>query len=127
MLMFGEMINYYDQAQSGWDNSGLGRWVVMTLRGETMTRIICGYNPCGNNCPNSGTVYHQQHLYWITKQGCLTCRRVKFQEDLVAQLKRWREQGDKLIVCLDANEDVYRKLIGKALFDRQAGHAGGGG
>jgi hypothetical protein len=32
----------------------------------------------------------------------------------MAQLKRWREQGDKLIVCLDANEDVYRKLIGKA-------------
>jgi hypothetical protein len=25
MLMFGEMINYYDQAQSGRDNSGLGR------------------------------------------------------------------------------------------------------
>jgi hypothetical protein len=33
----------------------------------------------------------------------------------VAQLKRWREQGDKLIVCLDANEDVNRKSIGKAL------------
>jgi hypothetical protein len=33
----------------------------------------------------------------------------------VAQLKRWREQGDKLIICLDANEDVYRKSIRKAL------------
>jgi Pyruvate/2-oxoacid:ferredoxin oxidoreductase delta subunit len=113
--MFGEMINYYYQAQLGWDNLGLGRWVVMTLRGETTRRIICGYNPCGNYCPNSGMVYHQQHQYWITKQGCLICLRVKFQEDLVAQLKRWREQGDKLIVCLDANKDVYRKLIGRHL------------
>jgi hypothetical protein len=60
MLMFGEMINHYNRAQLGWDNSGLGRWVVMTLRGETMTRIICGYKPCGNNCPNCGKVYHQQ-------------------------------------------------------------------
>ncbi len=33
----------------------------------------------------------------------------------MAQLKRWREQGDKLIVCLYANEAAYRKLIGKAL------------
>ncbi len=33
----------------------------------------------------------------------------------MAQLLRWREQGDKLIVCLDANEDIYRKSIGKAL------------
>ncbi len=115
MLMFGEMINYYNQAQLGQDNLGLGRWVVMTLRGETTTRIICGYNPCGNDRPNSGMVYHQQRQYWITKQGCLTCLRVKFREYLVAQLKRWREQGDKLIVCLDANEDAYSKLIGKAL------------
>ncbi len=87
----------------------------MTLRGETTTMIICGYNPCGKDCPNSGTVYHQQHQYWNMKQGCLTCPRVKIREDLVAQLKRWREQGNKLIVCLDANEDVYRKSIRKAL------------
>jgi hypothetical protein len=27
--------------------------------------------------------------------------------------RRW----DRLIVCLDANEDIYNKLIGKALTD----------
>ena len=31
------------------------------------------------------------------------------------QLTRWREEGDKLIVCLDANENIYNKSIGKAL------------
>jgi hypothetical protein len=40
---------------------------------------------------------------------------VKFREDLLKQLKQWREDGNKLIVCLDANEDIYKKLIGKAL------------
>jgi hypothetical protein len=35
----------------------------------------------------------------------------------VAQLKQWREQGDRLIVCLDANEDIYRKAIGRELTD----------
>ncbi len=33
------------------------------------------------------------------------------------QLLLWRQDGDKLIVCLDANEDIYCKSIGKALMD----------
>jgi hypothetical protein len=65
--------------------------------------------------PNSGMVYHQQRQYLILKHGCLSCPRVKFREDLVEQLKRWRAQGDNLIVCLDTNEDVYKKSISKAL------------
>jgi hypothetical protein len=32
-------------------------------------------------------------------------------------LTRWRENGDKLIVCLDANENIYKKSIRKALTD----------
>jgi hypothetical protein len=115
LLMFGSLIEYYDSSQSQGEESGLGRWSVMTLKGETTTRIVCGYNPCGNDRPNSGTVYHQQRQYWITKRKCLTCPRIKFREDLVAKLTEWREQGDKLVVCMDANEDIYKKSIGKAL------------
>jgi hypothetical protein len=115
MLMFGKLIDYFNSSQSGREKSGLGRWVVMTLKGETTTRIICGYNPYSNDRPNSGMVYHQHRQYLILKCGCLTCPRVKFREDLVEQLQRWRAQGDKLIVCLDANKDVYKKSTGKAL------------
>jgi hypothetical protein len=35
----------------------------------------------------------------------------------MAQLRRWQQDEDKLIVCLDANEDIYCKLIGKVLTD----------
>jgi hypothetical protein len=35
----------------------------------------------------------------------------------MAQLRRWQQDEDKLIVCLDANEDIYCKLLGKALTD----------
>ena len=116
MLMFGGIIDYFDMSLSGKDDTGLGRWVVMTLRGDGMTtRMVCGYNPCGNDKPNSGTVYHQQQRYWLEKRRCATCPRIKFREDLLEQLTKWREDGDKLIVCLDANENIYRKAIGKAL------------
>ncbi len=29
----------------------------------------------------------------------------------------WQDEGHKLIVCLDANEDVYKKAMSKALTD----------
>ena len=81
MMMFGGVLDYLDMMLSGRDETGLGRWVVMTLRGETTTRIVYGYNPCGNDKPNSGTVYHQQRRYWLEKRKCVTCPRIKFRED----------------------------------------------
>jgi hypothetical protein len=35
----------------------------------------------------------------------------------MAQLLLWQQDGDKLIVYLDANEDIYCKSIGKSLTD----------
>ena len=48
------------------------------------------------------------------KEKDCTCPRTHFKNDLLAQLRKWREQGDRLIVCMDVNEDMYRKSIGKA-------------
>jgi hypothetical protein len=88
----------------------------MTLKGDgVQTRVVCGYNPCYNKNPDSSTSYQQHRRYFITKKGNLTCPKIKFREDLVAQLKKWREEGDQLIVCLDANEHIYKKSIGWAL------------
>ncbi len=33
----------------------------------------------------------------------------------MAQLRKRREEGDRLVVCLDANEDIYKKSLGKSL------------
>ena len=49
------------------------------------------------------------------KEKDRTCPRTRFKNDLLAQLRKWREQGDRLIVCMDVNEDIYRKSIGKTL------------
>jgi hypothetical protein len=32
-------------------------------------------------------------------------------------LSKWRSEGDKLIVCLDTNEHIYRKALGRSLTD----------
>ena len=50
----------------------------------------------------------------MKEKDCI-CPRTRFKNDLLAQLRKWREQGDRLIVCMDVNKDIYRKSIGKAL------------
>jgi hypothetical protein len=89
----------------------------MTLVGDGIrTRIICGYNPCYNNKTDNSTTY-QQHRRYFRPRNENQCPRSLFREHLISTFKKWREEGDRLIVCLDANEDIYKKSIGKALTD----------
>jgi hypothetical protein len=111
--MFNPITENLDLEQMGKDPTGLGRWLVMTVKGSngSQTRIVCGYNPCYNRNPNSSISYQQHRGYLLMQQKDLTCLRTNFCKDLMAQLRRWQQDGDKLIVCLDANEDIYRKSI----------------
>ncbi|KAL7519284.1 hypothetical protein ACHAWF_000220, partial [Thalassiosira exigua] len=45
------------------------------------------------------------------------CPRKRFVKELVEQLERWRAEGDRLAVCLDANQNVYKKELDRALTD----------
>jgi hypothetical protein len=112
LMMFGPRTSSLDHSAEKKDPSGLGRWSVMTVQGEGFkTRIVCGYNPCYNNTPNNSTSYQQHRRYFINKRKDLTCPRTKFREDLIEQLSKWREGGDKLIVCLDATKIYIRSLL----------------
>jgi hypothetical protein len=78
---------------------------------------VDGYNPCYNNNKGSSTTYQLYWRYFITWSKDLMCPQTKFREDLVKQLCKWREDGNRFIVCLDTNEHIYNKSIGKALTD----------
>ena len=116
LLLFGHLTEHLDHNESGKDDTGLGCWRVMTLQGDGVrTRVVCGYNPCGNAKLNSGTSYQQHRRFLVTQLKDLTCPRKRFHDDLMSQLEKWREEGDRLVVCLDANEDIYKKSLGKSL------------
>ena len=117
LLMFGPLTEYLYMPGSKKDATGLGRWTTMLLKGEgVQTRIVCGYNQCANRHSNSRTSYQQQRRFFIMhQQDHRTCPHTKFWEDLIKLLKTWCVAGDRIVVCLDANEDIYRKAIGKAL------------
>jgi hypothetical protein len=121
--MFGPITEQINHERNGKDNTGLGRWTVMMLQGDGVrTRVVCRYNPCNNAKLNSGTTYQQHHRYFITNKKDLSCPRKRFREDLVKQLEEWRNMGDRLIVCLDTNKDIYKKSIGKALTNKDGLH-----
>ena len=38
--------------------------------------------------------------------------------DLISQLQDWREEGDRIILCIDESEDIYKKSLGKSIIAR---------
>ncbi len=120
LIMFGPLTDQLDFNENGKDDTGLGCWSVMTVQGDgARMRIVCGYNLCGNSKLNSSTTYQQHRRYFVTQQKDLSCPQVRFRQDLVKVLKKRREEGDRLIVCMDVNEDIYKKSIGRTLTDRE--------
>jgi hypothetical protein len=118
LILFGSLTEYLDVPASEKDVSGLERWTTMLLKGRTgvQTRITCSYNLCQSNCQDNSTSYAQQwrHQIWHS-QDRITCPRVKFREDLGRLLKELRTAGDRLIVCLDTNKNIYMQALGKML------------
>jgi hypothetical protein len=47
----------------------------------------------------------------------LMCPREWFHKDLLQQMKKWREAGKCLVLCLDVNENIYRAALGWQLTD----------
>lgn len=117
LMVYGGLNDQYDPDRSGKDESSLGRWTTMCFRGTDgfTTRVVCGYNPCYSGNLANGTSYSQQKRFLLTQKHDRTCPRTKFRTDLIALLTEWCNQGDRLIVCMDANEHIYDKVLGKAL------------
>ena len=118
LVLNGPLIEQFDFEASGKDDTGLGRWVTMVFRGQDglTTRVICGYNPCKSAPKATRSSYQQHRRYFIRQEKDRTCPRKRFRRDLVTQLEKWRNEGDRLIVCMDANDNIYgRRGIGADL------------
>ena len=117
MTAYGELASLARSDLSGMDSAGLARWSYMTFSGKEghVTTIIVGYNPCRTSPSQPSTSYQLQRTYWTVAKRDHTCPRTKFKEDLISQLVTWRLEGRRLILCLDANDNVYTGPLGRAL------------
>jgi hypothetical protein len=93
-------------SQRGEDETGLGRWTWQRIQGKQNRgfRVVTAYMPVINKSgPRS--VWNQQKTYWVAK-GVDECPRQRFQDDLLAAIEGWLENGDQLLLLMDANSDV---------------------
>ena len=117
LVAFGELASHLNMEASGYDATGLGRWSFMEFKGSEghSTMVLCGYVPCKNNRDDSSTTYQQHRRYFANVEHRDDEPRSRFLKDLKSILSQWKDQGKRLIVCLDANEDVYKDIIGRTL------------
>ena len=101
---------------SGVDHTGLGRWSWYLLEGEPgyKTRVITAYAPCGDKTSDIATVYKQQWRY-IQEKGLKTNPKSMFREDLLHAPRQWKQEGDRLILMMDANENVQTGFMCKQM------------
>lgn len=106
--IIGDQLSSYVK-DSGVDHTGLGRWSWYLLEGSAdhRTRVITAYAPCGGSTSKESTVFSQHHRY-IQKKGLKTNPKKMFGDDLLAALRRWKGQGDRLVLMMDANENVLQ-------------------
>jgi len=104
-MTFGELA--MRTSEMGVDETGLGHWVWMLFRGKDghATRIISAYQPCHSRCNQDNTVYSQQLCYFCWK-GESICPWAAMVRDLGQVLRKWPNEGECLILFIDANEDM---------------------
>ena len=92
---------------SGVDPSGLGRWSWYLMEGSEgiKTRVVSAYAPTGSSASRKETYWKQQERY-ILKKGLKTNPKKMFRKDLLRQLHQWRSKGERMVLMMDANEDV---------------------
>ena len=80
LLLYGPLIEQYTFEASVKDDTGLGRWVVMTLQGSdgVTTWIVCGYNPCSTPRRAIHSTYQQHRRYLVNRENNLMCPCTRF-------------------------------------------------
>ena len=94
------------------NHTGLGRWSWVKLEGQPghVTRIVTAYGPCRSKSSGTKTYYQQQRRY-IQNNSLRTTVKKMFRDDLCATLREWRNQGDRIILMMDANDTVSDKQL----------------
>jgi hypothetical protein len=89
----------------GKDPSGIGRWTWLRSSGKEghHVRYVTAYRPCESG--GAGSVFQQQ-VRALGKNDDFRNPRTALLEDLTSAIAEWKQEGDHIILGMDANEDV---------------------
>ena len=89
----------------GSDDRGLGRWSWAVLQGQhgQRLRVISAYRPVTDSCHRPTSVFSQQESVLLAHRDERNPRTAIF-DDLQKHIQRWQEEGDWIILGMDANK-----------------------
>jgi hypothetical protein len=114
MLVLDELIPYAKRGSS--DPRKLGRYLSYVLEGRNghQTRVVNVY-AIGRNRSDRLASYYQQQLRYIQMHNLHTTPRQLLEDDLLQQLRVWRASGERIILMMDANENITTGHLCKQL------------
>lgn len=107
IIALGEICQYAKVTKGGGDPRDLGRIcsMVFSAHPNQRFRLVSGYN-VGKPKPQGLQTVYQQILRYIQQEGLDTNPRKLMRDDLLDLLKTWLQQGDRIMLYMDANENV---------------------
>jgi hypothetical protein len=94
----------------GTDDRQLGRFAWTKLQGRhgNVARLISVYVPCLSSRSSGDLTVINQHRRYCASHNIDVCPRQLLLDDLRSALLAWRQAGERLIVFMDANENMLR-------------------
>ena len=103
-------------SEVGYDSTGLGRWTWIKLgRAPHITRVVSAYLPCKPGRKSRGRTVWEQHSRYFEARGDMRYPSTIFMEDLLYMFKCWIQQGEHVLLAIDANQDVYTGRLASML------------
>ena len=103
----------------GLDDSGLGRWSWIKLgTGSHVTRVLSAYLPQKPGRNARGRTVWEQHSRYFEAKGDMRYPSTIFVEDLLNILQKWIQNGEHVLLAMDANQDVYTGYLASKLKER---------
>ena len=117
VLTFGKLHQYARRNGGDFRNLGQIASTVYYANRKNRTRVVTAYN-VGCNKPRGLKTNYQQHLRYIQDKQLEIKPESMFLLDLYALLKTWKDQGDRLLLFMDANEHILKDKLARMLMKK---------
>eukprot|EP00978_Attheya_sp_CCMP212_P036410 scaffold164929_cov59-Attheya_sp.AAC.1 len=106
-------------ASTGTDSTGLGRWCSILFQGKNdhKCRVITAYQPVKQGKQGHFSSVYAQHRRYFRAQHEFKCPRVLFVEHMLAEIRQCQDNGEKVILLVDANECLATGKLAKGLME----------
>lgn len=99
------------------DHRGLGRWTswLLSHTPDHTTRLVSAYCPGSGSSDKGLKTVYRPHVNHIQKANLGRTPYQLFFDDLILQLKKWRSNNERIILCIDLNEHSLTGQIARRL------------